>query len=258
VEAPYLGMEHQSAVAYGNGYANGYLGRDLSGSGWGNKWDFIIVHESGHEWFGNNITTKDIADMWVHEGFTNYSEVLFTEYFYGKKAGSEYAIGLRDNIRNDRPIIGAYGINQEGSSDMYYKGANLIHMIRQIINNDAKFRKIMKGLNQTFYHQTVTTKQIEDYIIKESGVDFSKVFDQYLRHTEIPVLRFIKPVNGQISLWWSNCVDGFDMPVRLMTSPGTYQWVYPTTEVKAFKLDGDGVMLSMDPNFYVGFQRFVP
>ena len=162
VDAPHLGMEHQSATAYGNGYRMGYHGRDLSGSGWGLRWDFIIVHESGHEWFANNITSKDIADMWIHEGFTNYSETLFTEYYYGKQAATAYVVGIRKNISNDIPVIGTYGVNKEGSGDMYYKGANMLHTIRQVINNDTLFRQILRGLNKTFYHQTVTTKQIED------------------------------------------------------------------------------------------------
>src|SRR6476469_1542099 len=142
VESPHLGMEHQSAVAYGNKFKNGYLGQDLSGTGWGKKWDYIIVHESGHEWFGNNITSKDIADMWVHEGFTDYSEALFTEYYYGKAAADAYVQGLRQHIENSKPIIGIYGVNQEGSEDMYYKGANMLHTIRQVINNDSLFRNI--------------------------------------------------------------------------------------------------------------------
>ena len=190
VEAPHLGMEHQSAVAYGNQYTKGYLGRDLSNTGWGLKWDFIIVHESGHEWFANNITAKDIADMWIQEGFTNYSETLFTEYFYGKKAGSEYIIGLRDRISNDKNIIGPYGVNKEGSGDMYDKAGNMIHTIRQIINNDSIFRSILIGLNKRYYHQTVTTGEIENYISKKSGIDLSSVFDQYLRTTMIPTLEY--------------------------------------------------------------------
>ncbi|HEX2683683.1 MAG TPA: M1 family metallopeptidase, partial [Ferruginibacter sp.] len=163
VQAPHLGMEHQSATAYGNGFKKGYSGRDLSGSGWGLKWDFIIVHESGHEWFANNITSKDIADMWIHESFTNYSETLFTDYWYGKDAGNAYVQGTRKNIANDIPIIGAYNVNQEGSGDMYYKGGNMLHIIRQLVNDDEKFRQILRGLNKTFYHQTVTTRQVEDY-----------------------------------------------------------------------------------------------
>jgi aminopeptidase N len=166
VQAPHLGMEHQSAIAYGNKFLNGYLGRDMSGTGWGSKWDFIIIHESGHEWFGNNITSKDIADMWVHEGFTNYSETLFTECMFGKEAGREYAQGVRRNIKNDKTIIGSYGVNTQGSGDMYAKGANMIHTIRTIMQNDSLFRKMLRDMNSNFYHKTVTTKEIESFIAK--------------------------------------------------------------------------------------------
>ena len=215
VQSPHLGMEHQSAIAYGNKFANGYLGRDLSGSGWGLKWDFIIVHESGHEWFANNITTKDIADMWVHEGFTSYSETLFTEYFYGKQAGNEYNYGIRKNILNDIPIIGAYGVNQEGSGDMYYKGANLIHTIRHAINNDSLFRNILMGLNAQFYHQTVTTEQVENYISLRAGFGFQKVFDQYLRTTQIPVLNYSYNEKEKIFTYeYKNCVTSFNLPLH--------------------------------------------
>nr|WP_285010739.1 M1 family metallopeptidase [Pedobacter sp. ELA7] len=186
VQAPHLGMEHQSAVAYGNKFKKGYLGGDLSDSGWGLKFDFITIHESGHEWFGNNITTKDIADMWVHEAFTNYSEALFVESLYGKEAGDQYVKGIRKNIKNDRPIIGSYHVNSEGSGDMYYKGANMIHHIRKLMNDDEKFRGILRGLNKTFYHQTVTTQQIEEYISRESGLDLKALFDQYLRQAAPP------------------------------------------------------------------------
>lgn len=245
VESPHLGMEHQSAVAYGNRFGNGYLGRDLSGSGWGLKWDYIIVHESGHEWFGNNITTKDVADMWVQEGFTDYSETLFTEFFHGKKAGSEYVQGLRTSIQNDMPIIGPYGVNQEGSGDMYYKGANLIHTIRQVINDDKLFRSILRGLNQDFYHQTVTTQQVEQYISQKSKIDFSKVFDQYLRTTQIPKLEF-RPGNGGFQCRWTNCVPGFNMRVKTTTG----DWIRPTTDWTNLKLNPyKGI--TIDPNFYI-------
>jgi aminopeptidase N len=214
VDAPHLGMEHQSAVAYGNGYKNGYRGRDLSGTGWGLKWDFIIVHESGHEWFGNNITTKDIADMWVHEGFTNYSETLYTEWMFGKQAADEYNYGIRKNIRNDIPVIGPYGVNKEGSGDMYYKASNMLHTIRKVINNDEKFRQILRGLNKTFWHQTVTTQQIESYIIKQSGINFQKTFDQYLRTVQVPQLEFYLSKNGKTVYYrWANCIKGFDLPL---------------------------------------------
>ena len=217
VQSPHLGMEHQSAIAYGNQFKNGYLGRDLSGTGWGLKWDFIIVHESGHEWFANNITTKDIADMWVHEGFTNYSETLFTEYFYGKKAGDEYNYGIRRNIKNDIPIIGPYGVNQEGSGDMYSKGANLIHTIRHAINNDSLFRNILMGLNTQFYHQTVTTAQVENYISVRAGFGFQKVFDQYLRTTQIPVLNYSYNEKERLFTYeYKNCVTGFNLPLHFI------------------------------------------
>jgi aminopeptidase N len=215
VQSPHLGMEHQSAIAYGNKFANGYLGRDLSGSGWGLKWDFIIVHESGHEWFANNITTNDIADMWVHEGFTNYSETLFTEFYYGKEAGNEYSVGSRRTIRNDKPIIGHYGVNEEGSGDMYAKAGSMIHNIRHAINNDSLFRSILIGLNKDFYHQTVNTAQIENYISKKSGINFNKVFDQYLRTIQIPTFSFSYDEKEKILTYqWKTCVTGFNMPLK--------------------------------------------
>jgi len=184
VEVPHPGMEHQSAVAYGNWYANGYRGRDGSGTGLGLKWDFIIVHESAHEWFGNNITAKDNADMWVHESFANYAEGLYTECLFGKQAGADYTIGTRRGIRNDRPIIPSYGVNDQGSGDMYPKGGNMLHTVRQIVDDDEKWRAILRGLNQTFWHQTVMGKQVEDYISAHAGTDLTKVFDQYLRTTQ--------------------------------------------------------------------------
>ena len=148
VEAPYLGMEHQSSVTYGNGYQNGYLGTDRSQAGPGMLFDFIIVHEAGHEWFANNITHNDVADLWIHESFTNYSESLFLEYHFDKEKAFEYIRGQRLNIQNKSPIIGKYGIHQEGSSDMYDKGGNMLHTIRQIIDNDDTWRGILRGLNK--------------------------------------------------------------------------------------------------------------
>jgi aminopeptidase N len=221
VQAPHLGMEHQSAVAYGNGFHNGYrAGRhwiDLSGTGLGLKWDFIIEHESSHEWFGNNITSKDLADMWIHESFANYSETLYTESLFGKDSGNAYNVGTRKRIENDEPIIAAYGVNAEGSGDMYYKGGNMLQTIRHIINNDEKWRGILRGLNKTFYHQTVTTKQIEDYISKNAGVDLSKIFAQYLRTTQIPQLSYYYSGDKKkVYYRWDSCIAGFNMPLTLI------------------------------------------
>jgi aminopeptidase N len=250
VQTPHLGMEHQSAIAYGNKFKNGYLGNDLSGTGWGKKWDFIIVHESGHEWFGNNITTNDIADMWVHEGFTNYSEVLFTQCEYGKDAGNEYCIGLRKNIKNDKPVIGPYGMNIEGSDDMYYKGANLLHNIRQIMDNDDKFRETLRSMNKTFYHKTVETKDVEQFWCKAAGKDLSKVFDQYLRTTMIPVLEY-KLEKRKLSYRWNNCVEGFDMPLKI--SGDKIIWLSPTQKWKTISLNSD--TFTIDGNFYVDSRK---
>lgn len=249
VETPYLGMEHQSSVTYGNKFQNGYLGRDLSGTGWGLKFDFIIIHESGHEWFANNITYKDIADMWIHESFTNYSESLFVEYYYGKDAGAEYVRGTRKGIKNDNPIIGNYDVNNEGSGDMYPKGGNMLHTLRQIVNDDEKWRGILRGLNSTFYHQTVTTKQIEDYLSQQVGIDLNSFFNQYLRDIRIPTLEYFFK-EGKLGYRWTNCVPGFNMPVKI-TLDGTEKLLNPTTEWSRIDAKIDNPKLETNKDFYV-------
>jgi aminopeptidase N len=249
VEAPYLGMEHQSSVTYGNGYMNGYRGNDTSGSGWGLNFDFIIVHESGHEWFANNITYEDVADMWVHESFINYSENLYVEYHYGKEAGTEYSLGTRKNIRNDRPVIGIYNVNYEGSGDMYDKGGCMLHTIRQIINDDEKWRSILRGLNKDFYHQVVKGSQIENYIIDKSGLKLKPVFDQYLRDVRIPVFEY--SVKGKdLTFRWNNCVPGFNMPLKIYVS-GKEKIINPTSRFSTVKLDTDNADIKVDRGYYV-------
>ena len=253
VEAPHLGMEHQSAVAYGNKFMNGYLGTDLSNSGWGLKWDFIIVHESGHEWFGNNITAKDVADMWIHEGFTNYSETLFTEYYYGKNAANEYVQGLRNRITNEKNIIGPYGVNKEGCNDMYDKGGNLIHTIRQIINDDDKFRKILNGLNQNFHHAVVTSLQVENFISLKSGIDLSSIFNQYLRTTKIPKLEYYFTKN-KLFYHWINTISNFKMPVKIkLGNEPTEIWLYAENSWKSMPMKKSNKIkkLKVDLNFYI-------
>ncbi len=257
VESPHLGMEHQSAVAYGNQYQNGYKGTDLSASGWGMKWDFIIVHESGHEWFANNITTNDIADMWIHESFTNYSETLFTDYYYGTNAGNEYVIGTRKKIKNNFPIIAVYGVNQEGSGDMYYKGGNMLHMIRQVMKSDKNFRKILTGLNKTFYHQTVTSAQVENYIIEKAGFNFSKIFDQYLRTIQVPVLEY-KIEHKTISFRWVNSVDQFNLPVKVSFGKKE-EWIKPATNWQTIKPGKwyDEKTFLINRNFYINVKKVI-
>ncbi|TAI49203.1 M1 family metallopeptidase [Flagellimonas allohymeniacidonis] len=247
VEVPYLGMEHQSSVTYGNGYKNGYLGNDLSGTGWGLKFDFIIIHEAGHEWFANSITYKDPADMWIHEGFTAYSESLYLDYHYGTEAASAYVIGTRKAILNDRPIIGAYNVNNRGSSDMYYKGSNLLHTLRQLVEDDELWKKTLTGLNTEFYHKTVTTQQIENYISKKTEKDLSAFFNQYLRTTMIPKLEY-KMEGNKITYRYVDVVEDFDMPIRVFVDEKEH-WLFPNSEWKTEKLKGTD--LEIDKNFYI-------
>ena len=252
VEAPYLGMEHQSSVTYGNKYRKGYLGRDLSGSGWGLKFDYIIIHETGHEWFANNITYKDIADMWVHEGFTTYSENLFVDYHFGKKASSEYVIGTRRGIGNKKPIIGPYNVNKGGSGDMYSKGANLLHTLRQVAGNDKVWRNVLRGLNKDFYHKTVTTYEIENYISEKMKINLKPFFNQYLRDIRIPVLEH-NLIDGKMSFRWNNVVEGFKMPIDLIVTDhiaGNEEKIriFPTQKWKSKKLKGS---IEIDKNYYV-------
>jgi aminopeptidase N len=253
VEAPYLGMEHQSSVTYGNGYQYGYRGTDLSGTGWGMKFDFIIVHESGHEWFANNITYKDVADMWIHESFTNYSESLFLEYHYGKDAGQEYVRGTRSRIENKLPIIGRYSVNSRGSGDMYYKGGNILNTLREIVNDDEKWRSVLRGLNAEFFHQTVTTEQVEGYMAEKIGMDLSAFFDQYLRNHTLPILEYYFSDDQTLQYRWTNCLASFDMPVDLEMG-GKKVRVFPNTKWNELKVSKKSEV-KVDEDYYVGSFR---
>jgi len=255
VEVPYLGMEHQSSVTYGNGYKNGYMGYDLSGTGWGTKWDFIIVHESGHEWFGNSITYKDLADMWIHESFINYSESLFTEFYYGKAAGQEYVRGTRKNISNDIPIVGFYNVNNEGSGDMYYKGGNMLNTLRQVINDDDKWLNILRGINKDFYHQVVEGKQIENYISSKTGMELKPFFDQYLRDVRIPVFEYYVK-DSVLNFRWNNCVSRFNMPLRISLN-GTSKVIFPKARWDAIKIESREAVIEVDPNYYVAVMNMM-
>ena len=246
VEVPYLGMEHQSSITYGNRYMKGYLGRDLSRTGWGLKFDYIIIHEAGHEWFANNITYKDIADMWIHESFTTYSENLYLDYHYGKEASSDYVIGTRFSISNKSPMIGPYGVNRRGS-DIYSKGANVLHTLRQIANDDEKWRMILRGLNKKFYHQTVESKQIEDYISLNIGFDLSTFFNQYLRDIRIPNFEY-RIEDGVLTYRWVNVVEKFTMPLEIEVSEKKII-LYPETTKKTIKINSDKIKINR--NYYV-------
>ncbi len=249
VEVPYPGMEHQSSVTYGNGYKNGYGGRDVSSTGYGDKFDFIIIHESGHEWFANSITNWDEADMWIHESFIAYSESLFTDYFWGKEAGAAYCRGTRLNISNNRPIQGIYGVNYSGSGDMYSKGANMLHTLRQIVDDDEKWRAILRGLNATFYHQTVTGEQIENYISEQTGIDLETFFEQYLRDTKIPTLEYAV-VKDRIRYRWTNCVRGFKLKLKVYIND-EMKWIEPTQRWRNLDMEKPFESFRIDPDFYV-------
>ena len=252
VEAPYLGMEHQSSVTYGNGFQNGYLGGDLSNTGMGLKFDFIIVHESGHEWFANSLTNYDVADMWIHEGFTTYSEVLYLDYHFGTEAGNTYLKGYRNRTMNDVPIIGAYEVNHRGSGDMYIKGAAMIHTLRQVINDDAKFRELLRNINHNFFHRTLSSEQLENFIIKETGLDLSGFFDQYLRTTKIPLVQY-QVKNGIVKYRYRNTVSHFNIPVRFYMGEEEI-FLKPTPEWQEFQLPSKESTLRIDDNYYIYFQ----
>ncbi len=256
VEVPYLGMEHQSSVTYGNKFNNGYLGSDLSGTGWGKKFDYIIIHESGHEWFANNITAKDNADLYIHESFTTYSEALFVEYFYGKTAGFEYVRGLRPGIANNSPLIGNYDVNDPNNSDIYSKGSNVLHTLRQLVGDDDKWREILRGLNKQFYHQTVSSQDIESYIASSSGLTLDAFFDQYLRDARMPIFQYKIEGGNQkkLSFRWSECIDNFDMRLKIKYNDKVI-YVYPTTKWSSITLDNKCEEIIISKEYYVGVEK---
>lgn len=214
VETPYLGMEHQSAVAYGNKYKKGYMGFDLSGTGVGMFFDYITIHETGHEWFGNSITSMDIADMWIHEGFTTYSETVFIECIKGYDDAMKYINGQAKNVRNDKPIIGQYGVNNEGSGDMYYKGSLLLNTLRHIIGDDEKWWKMIYEYSETFKKKIITSDTVIDYFNKASGTNLTPVFRQYLYTNQVPV--FIYKIKGDYLYYsWDNANEDFNMPIDI-------------------------------------------
>ena len=256
VETSYLGMEHQSAVAYGNKYSNGYTGNDLSDTGIGLLFDYIIIHESGHEWVGNSITSKDIADMWIHEGFTMYSESVFVECQYGYENAMRYINGLKSGIRNDKPIIGPYGVNKEGSADMYRKGALLLNTIRHIVANDSQWWNILLKYAENFRHQIIDTEMVIAFFNRESGKDLTPVFNQYLRFTAIPTLD-IKIYKKKLRYRWTADATDFAMPIDV-TIKGKKIRVEPTTEWQNshLKISKRSELKVLQNNFFVNVNYF--
>ena len=283
VEVPYLGMEHQSSVTYGNGFRNGYLGRDLSGSGWGMEFDFIIVHEVAHEWFANSLTNEDVADMWIHESFTNYAESLFLEYHFGWRAAQEYVRGLRFSITHDRPIIPDYGVNERGSGDMYYLGSNFLHTLRAVVADDSLWREMLLGLNRKFYHKTVGTEALVKYMKGVLDIELKPLVAQYLMDTRLPVFEYGFR-EGMLRYRYAQVRSDFEMPlvmrVWISSSEGmdsdieselrltpTTKWqsldlselmdlgmlsrAFTASDYKSYPLNKIQWNLEVDPDFYV-------
>lgn len=239
VETPYVGMEHQGAIAYGNKFANGYLGFDYSGINL--DFDYILIHETGHEWWGNHVSMQDLADMWIHEGFCTYSEAIYVECRYGKETAIKYIDHMKNLVSLDRPIIGDYQVNMEGSGDMYHKGALFLHTLRTLTDNDSLWWSMIAGIQQDFAMQTVTTAQIEAYMAQKAGKDFSKEFDLYLRHTKLPQFEYKltdSPKGLQVDCRWVSEVPDFHMPLRYLDAQNNWVWMYPTSDWQTMILPG--------------------
>jgi aminopeptidase N len=235
IEAPYAGMEHQSAVTYGNRFANGYLERDWTGVGISPRFDFIIIHESGHEWFGNSISAADISDMWIHEGWTTYLECLYVEYRWGREDGLKYTNGYKARVSNVRPIITPRGINQEPPPDQYFKGALFLNTLRSVVNDDARWWTLLHDFYQHFKYQNIMTEDVVRYFNQQTGMDLTPVFDQYLRHTALPALELkFDEAAGAVSYRWKADEPGFRMPIRA-GSRDHWQTLQPTVEWQTMK-----------------------
>ena len=250
IEAPYSGMEHQSAVTYGNLFENGYLGRDWTGVGISPRFDFIIIHESGHEWFGNSITAADPSDEWIHEGWTTYLESLYVEYRWGTPDAIKYLNGYKPKVHNLRPIIAERGVNAEPTEDQYFKGALMINTLRSVVNDDTKWWALLHDFYQHFKYQNIMTEDVVTYFNQHTGMNLTPIFDQYLRHTQIPRLELLfGEAPGMVMYKWRADEDNFAMPIRVGT-PGHWQIIHPTTHWQSMQtpLSKDG--FQVDTNHY--------
>jgi aminopeptidase N len=235
IEVPYAGMEHQSAVTYGNRFANGYLNRDWTGVGISPRFDFIIIHESGHEWFGNSVSAADRSDMWIHEGWTTYLECLYVEYMYGPLDALKYVNAYKSKVRNRVPIIGRRGENASPPGDQYFKGALFLNTLRSVVDDDKRWWAILRGLHDSFKHKNIMTEDLVKYFNRETGKDLTPIFDQYLRHMAIPVLelKFDEP-KGTVSYRWKADEPAFAMPVRV-GAKDNLQLIQPTKDWQSTK-----------------------
>lgn len=239
VEVPYSGMEHQSAVTYGNHFTNGYLGRDWTGVGISPKFDFIIIHESAHEWFGNSINGRDVSDMWIHEAWATYLEGLYVEYRWGKDAAIKYLNGYKPKIKNQRPIVGERGVLDSPPEDQYFKGALFINTLRSVVNNDQHWFALLHDFYQHFKYHSIMTEDVQAYFNQHTGMNLTPIFDQYLRHTAIPALELeFDAANSSVAYRWKADETDFAMPVRVgssATPEDRWQIIHPTTEWQTMK-----------------------
>ncbi|MGA7655047.1 MAG: M1 family metallopeptidase, partial [Terracidiphilus sp.] len=256
IEVPYSGMEHQSAVAYGNLFENGYLGRDWTGVGISMRFDFIIIHESGHEWFGNSITADDMSDMWIHEGWTTYLESLYVEYRWGKADALRYLSGVKPKVVNMRPIVAERGVNSEPTEDQYFKGALMLNTLRSVVNDDAKWFALIHGLYQHFKYQNILTEDIVAWFNQHTGMNLTPIFNQYLRHAHIPRLELLfGEAPGMVMYKWDADEDDFAMPVKVGTS-AHWQIIHPTTKWQWMQspLSKDDFQVDLD-EYYVDVNK---
>jgi aminopeptidase N len=247
VQVPYSGMEHQSAVAYGNGFTNGYLDRNWTHTPWSMKFDFIIIHESAHEWFGNSITAADRADMWIHEGWATYLEALYVEYHWGHRADIEYLNGLKPKVKNQRPILCRRGIDATPPEDQYFKGALMLNTLRSVVNDDARWFAAIHGFYQRFKYQNILTEDVVAYFNHALGRDLTPIFDQYLRHADIPTLELkFDAARGTVAYRWKADEPSFAMPVRVgqkgnwtIVTPVTTRWQTMKTSLGKDRFQAD-------------------
>jgi aminopeptidase N len=237
IEVPYSGMEHQSAVTYGNRFANGYLERDWTGVGVSPKFDFIIIHESGHEWFGNAVSAADVSDMWIHEGWTTYLECLYVERLHGRDDALKYTNGYKAKVRNREPIITQRGIHRTPSQDMYFKGALFLHTLRSVVDDDARWFALLHDVFQHFKYQNILTEDLVSFVNARLGTNLTPVFDEYLRQADLPTLEVaFDETDGTMAYRWKAQERGFDMPIKAGRR-GALETLHPTTDWKLLKTD---------------------
>jgi dipeptidyl aminopeptidase/acylaminoacyl peptidase len=232
IEVPYSGMEHQSAVTYGNRFANGYLERDWTGVGVSPKFDFIIIHESAHEWFGNSVSAADVSDMWIQEGWTTYLEAVYVEHMFGYDDALKYMNGYKSKVRNQAPVITPRGIHRTPSQDQYFKGALFLQTLRAVVNDDKAWWKLMRDTYQEFKYRNIMTEDMVRFFNRETGKNWTPIFDQYLRHAALPTLELqFDEAAGTVSYRWKADEKDFAMPIRVGKA-GAWQTIQPTTEWK--------------------------